>query len=232
MERTQLIDLIATLEARQDEESFVAAKEALEAALAEGDEAELLRDYGYIHECAGRASIREAVRLYERAVELEPRLEKAHHQLISAYAGLQQTRDAVDLYERRLAAEPEDLVWHRCLAHAYIAAGDFEKAAEVVERGLGRAPDVRLLEQRGEVLAGRGEFEEALAAWSRVLELDGENQISAHYSRAFLLERLGRLEEAAAEWQAIVDWNLARGAEIEAEWPRNELARLRAALGR
>jgi hypothetical protein len=53
------------------------------------------------------------------------------------------------------------------------------------------------------------------------------------YSSAFLLERERRTDEAAeaAEaWQAIVDWNEARGFELQAEWPKQELARLRSAL--
>ena len=51
------------------------------------------------------------------------------------------------------------------------------------------------------------------------------------YSSAFLLEREDRLEESAAAWQAIIDWNEARGQTLETEWPRQELERLRAELG-
>jgi hypothetical protein len=38
---------------------------------------------------------------------------------------------------------------------------------------------------------------------------------------------MGRLADAAAEWEAIINWLLRRGHEIEAEWPKRELARLR-----
>ena len=53
-------------------------------------------------------------------------------------------------------------------------------------------------------------------------------RLSARYSRAFLLERLGRVGEAADEWEAIVAWLRERDAPIEAAWPERELARLRA----
>ena len=61
------------------------------------------------------------------------------------------------------------------------------------------------------------------------LELDPDD-IGALYSSAFLLEREGRLEESAAAWQAIIDWNDARNQTLETEWPNRELARLRAEL--
>jgi tetratricopeptide (TPR) repeat protein len=221
--------LIALLEERQDEESFQEAKRFLEAALAEGEEAGLLLEYGYIHECRGRTAIREAIHWYERALELDPSIERTRHQLIAAYAALRQTQEAIDLYKRRLAAAPEDLAEYRCLADAYLAGGEYEEAGKVVAAGLAVAPDVGLLEHQGAVLAGQGQSEEALATWQRVFELDAE-RISARYSRAFLLERLGRLTEAAAEWEAIIAWLRERNYEIQAQWPERELARLHAEI--
>jgi hypothetical protein len=43
-----------------------------------------------------------------------------------------------------------------------------------------------------------------------------------------LLERLGRLEEAAAAWQSVITWCESHQAPLTAEWPRQELARLQA----
>ncbi len=68
-----------------------------------------------------------------------------------------------------------------------------------------------------------------MATWQRVFELDPE-RISVRYSRAFLLERLGRLTEAAAEWEAIIAWLQERNYEIQAQWPVRELARLHAKM--
>jgi tetratricopeptide (TPR) repeat protein len=217
--------LIALLEERQDEETFEEARRALDSALAEGENASLLLDYGYIHECRGRAGIREAIRWYERSLALDPASERTRHQLIQAYAALGETHQAIELYKQRLAAAPGDIVEYRCLAHAHLAAGEYEEAGNVVEAGLELGQDVGLLEQRGSVLAGQSHPEEALATWERVFQLDGE-RISARYSRAFLLERLGRLPDAAVEWQTIIAWLRERGYDIQAEWPERELARL------
>jgi tetratricopeptide (TPR) repeat protein len=220
---------IALLEDRQDEETFEEAKRVLDAALAEGEDARLSLDYGYIHECRGRAAIREAIRWYERSLALDPTIERTRHQLIQAYAALGRTQEAIELYKQRLAAAPRDVVEYRCLAHAYLAAGEYEEAGKVVEAGLELGQDVGLLEQQGSVLAGQGRSKEALSTWERVFELDGE-RISARYSRAFLLERLGRVTDAVREWEAIIAFLRERGYNIQAEWPVRELARLRAGV--
>jgi hypothetical protein len=50
------------------------------------------------------------------------------------------------------------------------------------------------------------------------------------YSSAFLLEREGRPEEAAATWRSIVKWCEHNGANLAAEYPKRELERVRAGL--
>ncbi len=81
---------------------------------------------------------------------------------------------------------------------------------------------------RGEARAGTTDVEGALADWRRALQIEPED-IGPLFSSAFLLERVGRVTEAAAAWEAIVAWNESRGYDLEAEWPRRELARVRAA---
>ena len=72
-------------------------------------------------------------------------------------------------------------------------------------------------------MAGRPD--DALADWQRAYELDPDN-LSSRYSSAFLLERQGRLADAAGEWRFIIAWNEERGYDMTADWPRRELRRL------
>jgi tetratricopeptide (TPR) repeat protein len=222
--------LLARYEARGDERDFVAAKPLFEQAIAEAEDARLLTGYGYLLESHGRNELRQAVALYERAIELDPRADKPHYHLIGARAGLREPERAVSLYEQRLAASPESLREYRFLGHAYLTAHAYTRALKIAEVGLTLATDDAVLfAVRGEAKAGLGDVEGALGDWGRALELDPED-IGALYSSAFLLEREDRLAESAAAWQAIIDWNEAREQTLETEWPKRELERLHAEL--
>ena len=223
-------ELLARYEARGQEHDFVAAKPLFERAIAEAEDARLLTGYGYLLESHGRNELRQAVGLYERAIELDPDDDKPHYHLIGARAGLREPERAVALYEQRLAGSPESLREYRFLGHAYLTAHAYTRALEIAEAGLGlAADDAVLIAVRGEAKAGLGDAEGALSDWARALELDPED-IGALYSSAFLLEREDRLAESAAAWQAIIDWNNARNQMLETEWPKQELERLRAEL--
>jgi hypothetical protein len=84
-----------------------------------------------------------------------------------------------------------------------------------------------LIGQRGEAKAGIGDPKGALADWRRAVERD-DGDVWPLYSTAFLLEREGRVDEAVEAWRSIVTWCEHHDAELTAEYPRRELARLRA----
>jgi tetratricopeptide (TPR) repeat protein len=228
MERDELLE---RYEALGDERDFLEAKPLYEVGLREAPDARLLNDYGYLLACHGRRELRRAVELYERAIELDPGYDKPHYQLISARAGLGEAELSVATYQRRLAAAPAEPREYRFLATAYLLADEYVKALEVVDTGLELMPDdAQLITARGDALAAVGDVEGALADWRRALELDADD-IGALYSSAFLLEREGRLEEAAEAWQAVIAWNRSRGFALQTVWPIEELERLRGALG-
>ena len=221
-------ELLERYEALGEERDYLAAKPLYEQAAAATSDARLLTGYGYLLYCHAQRELRQAAALYERAIELDPSYDKPHYQLISARAGLREPERAIAMYEQRLADSPTEVREHRFLAQAYLAAHDYTRALAVVEAGLLlAADDAALIATRGEARAGLGDVEGALADWRLALELEPED-IGALYSSAFLLEREGRLEESAAAWQAIIDWNRARGLTLETVWPKQELERLRA----
>ena len=219
-------DLLERYEATGDEAAYRKALPLYEQAARNGADAETLKDYGYLLECHARRLLRRAVELYERAIELDPDFDKPRYQLISARAGLQESDLPIAEYEKRLDAEPDQIRWYRLLASAYLSAHEYDRARKVVDRGLALKPDdPMLIESRAESRAGLGGPEGALADWRRALELDPDN-IGPLYMSAFLLERIGRRQEAMKTWQAIIDWSQSRGYELDTIWPKQELARL------
>jgi protein O-GlcNAc transferase len=223
--------LLELYEARGDPDTFARAKRLYEQALAGAgsSDAAVLLGYGYLLECHGRYSLRQAVAQYERAIALDPAVDKPHYQLIGAYAALGEPERSLERYQQRLARSPGEVREHRFLANAYLAARNYGEAGRVIEAGLGLAPDDRLLlEVRGQVRAATGDPEGALVDWRRAV--DPDHNLGPVYLSAFLLERLGRLEEAAAAWQSIIDWCQSHDAPLTAQWPRRELERLRGRL--
>ena len=227
-EKKRLMELY---EATGDEDAFAQARRLYEQAFAAagGDDADVLKGYGYLLYCHGQYSLRQAVGCYERAIELDPGADRPHYQWIAAKAALREPEEAIARYKERLARSPTEVREHRFLANAYLAAREYGEARRVVDAGLALAPDERmLLECRGQVRAATGDPDGALADWRHAVDLD--NNIGPIYSSAFLLERLGRLQEAIAAWRSIIDWCQSRDAELTAEWPKRELARLRRRL--
>jgi tetratricopeptide (TPR) repeat protein len=223
-------DLLERYEALGQEDDFIVAKPLFEQALHEKPDAVTHRQYGYLLFGHGRNAIRRAAEQYERSIALDPGDDKVRLMWISAKAALDEPDDAIAVYGERVAAAPGDARELRFFSAAYLAAKDFDAAREVIDAGLALAPDsAALISYRGDVKAAMGDPEGALADWRRAVELDPENQ-GPVYSSAFLLEGEGRLAEAAAAWQHIVDYCDERGWDLTAAWPRQELQRIRALL--
>jgi tetratricopeptide (TPR) repeat protein len=173
----------------------------------------------FVHVRRATEELRAAVREYEVAIAADPSEAKNHYQFVQALSMLGQAHDAIARYRGH-----DDLISLRCLAQAYVADGRWPEA----EATIARAPeDAFMLDQQAEMFSRTGREEDALATWQRSLAANPDS-IGGHYMRAFLLERLGRPAEAIAEWEAIIEWSRARGADEDTEWPKQEIARLRA----
>jgi tetratricopeptide (TPR) repeat protein len=220
-------------EATGDERFYARARPLYEQALAESpDDAILLVQFGYLQDCHGRIALRAAAGCYRRAIAADPSLDKPHFQLIATLAALGELDTVIPGYEEMVTGSPGDPRGYRLLAMARLRAGCHDASAAAIDAGLGVAPDDPLLtELRGDLYAATGRPGDALSTWRRAFALAPEDYgISMRFSAAFLLEKLGRLAEAADEWRFIVDWNAARGETIHIDWPRRELRRLESQL--
>jgi tetratricopeptide (TPR) repeat protein len=224
-------ELVERYEALGEENDFLAAKRLFEQDLSEQSDAVERRQYGYLLECHGRRTLRRAVDQYEHAMALDPGADKVQYQWMSAKAALGEPEDAIARYRGRVADSSGNVRELRFLSSAYLLARDLAAASDVIDAGFRlAADDWKLLSDRGEVKAAQGDPEGALADWRRALELSPEGELSMVYSSAFLLEREGRLAEAVESWRHIVEYSDARGWELTAVWPRQELQRLREQL--
>jgi tetratricopeptide (TPR) repeat protein len=223
-------ELVERYEALGDENEFAAAKELFERGLDGQTDPLFFRQYGYLLECHGRRALRRAVEQYERSMALDPAADKVRYQWIGAMGALGEADSVVARYRARVAAAPGDVRELRFLSSAYLTARDYDAAADVIEAGLELAPgDWQFISDRGQVKAVRGDTEGALADWRRAHEID-PTDFSTVYASAFLLEEAGRLAEAVQSWRQILAYSEARGWELDAIWPRQQIQRLEGLL--
>jgi len=152
---------------------------------------------GRLLDLAGRPG--EAEASYRRAIALQPDHARAHNNLGCILSLQGRLGEAVECFRRAIELEP-------ALPEAnqnYAALTNNPAAQEAAIRGYvqqtARDPrDAHAFARLGNVYAGLGRVQEAMAALERAIELDAEHA-EAQYSRAVLLLQSGRYAEG---WRA------------------------------
>jgi tetratricopeptide (TPR) repeat protein len=223
----ELLERYEAVGGEGDDDLYADAQQSFARAMADHpDDPALLRDYGYLLECHARYALRRAATQYERALAIDPDMDKVRYQLISARAALGEDEQSIGVYRDRLAAVPDDVRGYRLLASAHHLAREYDQAAGVIDEGLRRFPDdAPLLAVRGATRRDTGDPRGALADWRRSHHLDPDD-LGPIYESAFLLEAQGQVAEAIDAWRYILEWNRARGYEVQMAWPAREIERL------
>lgn len=157
---------------------------------------------------------------------------KLHAQLIQVRSQLSENHVSIDDYKKLLSESPDDPRLYCYLIQCYLKVDQLVEAKKVIEAGIKLFPDNAMMNYyQGEIQSRLGQIEEALQAWAKSAELDPQ-LIDGRFSRAFLLERELRFDEAADEWDRIVAF--MERYDFGDEYPRQEQRRLkeRAALDR
>jgi lipopolysaccharide biosynthesis regulator YciM len=124
---------------------------------------------GAAHQMAG--DHREAVRVWERAAELEPAL-PILSRLEQAYRGDDRPTRMISLYERAQAQAPDDLALAVALGRVYFELEMLDEAAEQFQRVEVRAPHLPAVHAYlGAIFERRGQTREAFAEYRQGLRL-------------------------------------------------------------
>jgi tetratricopeptide (TPR) repeat protein len=156
-------------------------------------------------------NIRGAIETLEQAVQLNPRLIKAHASLAQAYQRAGRSADAQRESERLAALTAEQRNRGRAMVLVESAEQQFEagRTAEAVST-LRKAIEVSsgfadAHFQLGRLIReSRGDPDEAIASFQRALSLDPE-RAEAHYEIGVTLERAGRKTSALDEYRIAVE---------------------------
>jgi tetratricopeptide (TPR) repeat protein len=139
------------------------------------------------------------------AVPEEDRSSKMEFALGAAYDQLKRPKDAIAAYQRAADLEPEDVDTLRALAQA-LSNDDQLDAALKQYKDISEADpdDVATLVHICEIQQKQGNYDDALATIRKARKKDPEN-LEAGYNEGRLLDHLGRFDEAAQDFEKMVE---------------------------
>jgi len=138
-------------------------------------------------------------------VPLNDRTAKMEFALGAAYDQLKQPKDAISAYQRAADMEPGDPHTLDALAQALLNNGQLEEALkQYKDLAEADAENPEPLVHISEIQRRQGKFEDALATIRMARKLD-PSSLEAGYNEGLLLDVLGRFDEAAKTYSAMVD---------------------------
>jgi tetratricopeptide (TPR) repeat protein len=181
----------------------------LEEALARGGPSGLLISYGAL--LKRRGALPEALAAFQRYLATSPgdsrRAATAWSEVGMLQAALGDFQAAEQAHWQAVQVLPEYALLYLNYADTFIKQRRWDDALTVLDVGLGRAasPDetISLLEAKAHVLAGQMRGDEALACVDRARAL-GSDSVKTHYIRGRALAMIGRLDEARAAMERVL----------------------------
>jgi tetratricopeptide (TPR) repeat protein len=153
---------------------------------------------------AESGDVQHAAKVIEDVPEND-RTPKMEFTLGAAYDQLKKPKDAIAAYERAVDMEPGDPRTMDALASALLANNQLDEAyAQFKKLADGDPDNPAPVVHIAEIQRRQGKFEDALASVKKARKLDPTN-LEAGYNEGLLLDVLGRFDEAAQTFSAMVD---------------------------
>ncbi len=182
--------------------------------------------YAFVYNDLGNSAlqnggVQEAIRLYGRALRLNPDYAEAHYNLGNALAQAGRVPEAIAHYEQALRTNPDYVEAHVNLGNALLRVGNVQEAVGQYEQALRVNPDYAEAHSNlGAIYQRMGKLPEAVAQYEQALR-SKPDYVEAHLNLGLALEKLGRTPEAIEHYQ--------QALKLRADFApaRNALARLR-----
>ena len=138
-------------------------------------------------------------------VPVNDRTAKMEFTLGAAYDQMKQPKDAISAYQRAADMEPGDLHTLDALAQALLTNNQLDAALKQYQQLAAADPDnPGALVHIAEIQRRQGKYEDALTTIKKARKMD-PTSLEAGYNEGLLLDVLGRFDEAAQTYTAMVD---------------------------
>ena len=146
-----------------------------------------------------------ALRIFQRTVELDRDSELNHYNLGLAHARLRQTNEAIIAYRTALEIYPDFAEAHNSLGLQLGALGDLAGAEKHYRAAIELEPEFPLaLNNLGTVLARRRDYDFAISWFEKAIKAD-TNYVDARFNLASALLATGHTNDALGQFQDIVN---------------------------
>jgi tetratricopeptide (TPR) repeat protein len=138
-------------------------------------------------------------------VPMNDRTAKMEFTLGAAYDQMKQPKDAISAYQRAADMEPGDLHTLDALAQALLTNNQLDAALKQYQQLAAADPDnPGALVHIAEIQRRQGKYEDALATIKKARKMD-PTSLEAGYNEGLLFDVLGRFDDAAQTYSAMID---------------------------
>jgi len=169
----------------------------------ESEDVSVINQFG--QDLMSRGDLSNAVRVFQRTVELDKGSEINRYNLGLAYARTGRTNEAMAEYRAALAIYPDFAEAHNSLGLQLAALGDLDTAEKHYRQAIEVQPDFPVaLNNLGTIMARKREYDFALTWFQKAVAQD-TNYVDARFNLANVLLVTGRTNEAMGRLQDIVN---------------------------
>jgi Flp pilus assembly protein TadD len=149
----------------------------------------------------------EAIRQFQKAVEIMPDLADAHNNLGNSFFQLGRMEDAIAQYQKALAIMPDNADAHNNLGNSFSRLGRTEEAIAQYQKALAVMPDnAKAQNSLGIILSGQGKRDEAIVHLLAAIKSKPQYD-QPHYNLGLIYLQQGRLDAAIAQFQSAITIN-------------------------
>jgi len=160
---------------------------------------------------AEKGKLKEAIRLFQKAIKLSSEHSVSHYNLGLAYKKSGRPVEAIKSYLQAIRLDPNYIMAYVNLGIVYFDLGDFEKAARQAKKALVLDPqNVMAFNNLGNCYVMMGRYKKAFESFKKALTINPKNEVALNNMGTALREG-GYLDEALSCFKTAVKLNPTYG---------------------
>ncbi|HQP10639.1 MAG TPA: tetratricopeptide repeat protein, partial [Candidatus Omnitrophota bacterium] len=149
----------------------------------------------------------EAIRSYQKAIDLKPRYDEAYNNLGNVYSEIGRWEEGVLSYQKAIEITPDFADAHNNLGLAYFSLRQPEEAIRAYHKAIALKPDYAEAHNNlGVAYAAMNRREEAVASYKKAIALKPDHA-NAYFSLGNVYRAMDKKEEAAAAYKKATQIN-------------------------